>query len=181
MNKNDRFRVGITMLAAGILGAIAWISIVNVLDVSATEVASHMSGYGRRGARPMLLKDVAGYIGAVGGAIMLIGGGWVSFLQLKFNRVESKASGIGKALDDHKKALDSWRDLFAERHRRDREEFERRYAKDREAMIREYATNASVEKVEERMEAIRTELLNGMRAIQNSVDSLRNALKNTGG
>ena len=48
-------------------------------------------------------------------------------------------------------------------------------------MIREYATNASVEKVEERMEAIRTELMNGMRAIQSSVDSLRNSLKNPGG
>ena len=122
------------------------------------------------GGNGIALKEVASYVMAVGGAVMLLGGGWVSFLQLRFGRLEHKASGIGRALDDEKRKWDGWRDAFLER-----------YHADRERMISEYATQASVEKVEERMEAIRRELVEGMRGIQGSIDKMRDAMKKTGG
>ncbi len=132
-------------------------------------------------AQPMNIQAMASYIVGLGAVFVFATGGVVAYVKLRFSKVESKASGIGKALDDYKHAeaqslkdlkrdIDDWRNRFLER-----------YARDREAMIERYATQASVEKVEERMEAIRTELLEGMRGITDSINKLRESFKKSGG
>lgn len=162
-------RLAICAIAAGVFTiAAAGISIAFVMEASAEHPPQGMAHMGslRQAARPMLLRDVAAYIGVVGGAVMLIGGGWGSWLHVKFNAVERKASGIGKAIDSYEKENGQWRDTFMDR-----------YRADREAMIREYATQVSLEKVEERMEAIRKEMVDGMQEITRSVDRMREMFK----
>ena len=166
-------RFAIFAIAIGFLTiAAVGVSLAMVIDASAqpAQTTAH-AGYGHRSApRPMLLKDVAAYIGVVGGAVMLIGGGWGSWLHVKFNAVERKASGIGRALDEYKKRTEHQRDNFMER-----------YRIDREAMMEKYATQVSLEKVEERMEAIRKEMVEGMQEIARSVDRMRETFKKPGG
>ena len=150
------------MAATGIAAALA-------MDASAEHPIQTTANMSHMRQRPMPLNDIAAYIGAVGGAIMLIGGGWASWLHVKFNAVERKASGIGKALDSYEKENGQWRDTFMDR-----------YRADREAMIREYATQVSLEKVEERMEASRKEMVEGMQEITRSIDRMRETFKSGG-
>ncbi len=165
-------RLALCAIAAGLfMAAAAGVSIAFVTDASAEHPSPgmvHMRN-SRQPAQPMMLRDVAAYIGAIGGAVMLIGGGWASWLHVKFNAVERKASGIGKALDSYEKENGQWRDTFMDR-----------YRADREAMIREYATQVSLEKVEERMEAIRKEMVDGMQEITRSIDRMRETFKSGG-
>lgn len=165
-----RKALGLGAVVAGISLAVAAIVTFLSIDPSAAEHPAAYLGPVGTGAPPMTLRAVAAYVVAIGGAVSLVGAGWGAWLHVKFNAGERKSSGIGKALDAHMTATTNWRDTFTER-----------YRNDREAMIREYATQVSLEKVEERMEAIRTELMDGMRSVQGSVDKLRDALKNSGG
>ena len=164
-------RLSLGFIAAGFfMMAATGIAVALAMDASAEHPIQTTANMSHMRQRPMPLNDIAAYIGAVGGAVMLIGGGWASWLHVKFNAVERKASGIGRALDAHEAATIQWRDTFMDR-----------YRADREAMIREYATQVSLEKVEERMEAIRTEMVDGMRAITTSIDRMRETFKKPGG
>lgn len=131
---------------------------------------AHAAHAGAEAAHPVHLQAMATYIVGVGAVGSLATVGIVAYIKLRFSRAEKETTGIGNALDIHKREIYAWRTHFLER-----------YQSDREGMIREYATNASVEKVEERMEAIRTELMQGIRGLQNSFDRLRERLEKRGG
>lgn len=96
------------------------------------------------------IKDIIGY--ATIAAILC--GGWVAYAQLQFR----KLSSIGRGLDEERKRNDNtWRDHIE------------KYNDDKLAQVKEYATKADLERIDQHMDRMRREFIDGLEKIENRI------------